>query len=144
VCHDRGRWKQDPCPHCDDDDDDCAQTLCLFCLASVVGKRESLLSRGQHRVIHRNRQSKYSDMTSSVDSTGDMAAAAAVDDHSSDDDDDGNNSTKDKHKSNDKQLKAGYNNGLKKRGGHSTKQDPNKVDTSGERVIEPRQVVSVV
>jgi hypothetical protein len=83
-------------------------------------------------------------MTSSVDSTGDMAAAAAVDDHSSDDDDDGNNSTKDKHKSNDKQLKAGYNNGLKKRGGHSTKQDPNKVDTSGERVIEPRQVVSVV
>lgn len=37
--------------------------------------------------------------------------------------------------------KAGYNNGLKKRGGHSTKQDPSKVDTSGERVIDPRQVV---
>jgi hypothetical protein len=76
-------------------------------------------------------------MTSSVDSavtTNDMAT-----NHSSDD-----NSTKDKNKSNnnDKPLKAGYNNGLKKRGGHSTKQDPNKVDTSGERVVEPRQVVS--
>jgi hypothetical protein len=76
-------------------------------------------------------------MTSSVDSavtTNDMAT-----NHSSDD-----NSTKDKNKSNNngKPLKAGYNNGLKKRGGHSTKQDPNKVDTSGERVVEPRQVVS--
>jgi hypothetical protein len=41
-----------------------------------------------------------------------------------------------------KSNKAGYNNGMKQRGGHSTKQDPNKVDTSGERVIEPKQVVS--
>jgi hypothetical protein len=41
-----------------------------------------------------------------------------------------------------KPNKPGYNNGMKQRGGHSTKQDPNKVDTSGERVIEPKQVVS--
>lgn len=38
--------------------------------------------------------------------------------------------------------RPGYNNGMKKRGGHSTKQDPDKVDTTGERVIEPRPVVS--
>jgi hypothetical protein len=41
-----------------------------------------------------------------------------------------------------KSIKPGYNNGMKQRGGHSTKRDPNKVDTSGERVIEPKQVVS--
>jgi hypothetical protein len=73
-------------------------------------------------------------MTSSVDSAATAADMAAA---NSDD-----NSTTAKNKSG-KPLKAGYNNGLKKRGGHSTKQDPNKVDTSGERVIEPRQVVSV-